>query len=163
LLIRARAPLFRSVELSFQPTNALNLSRLGKPGGKSPGLWGEEYATIRPPSPLRPWELNNAFLEGIALLQTYPIGAAGGIDRVLQIRCGEGLPTKAPWTIHHRRRHQFHLYNRLLHCPLKVLQSQSPPVHLLTLRLLFGVMRKNSKTLTQLQRSRKSAQIGVQK
>ncbi|OAX43570.1 hypothetical protein K503DRAFT_126164 [Rhizopogon vinicolor AM-OR11-026] len=68
LLIRARAPLFR----------------LGKPGGKSPGLWGEEYATIRPPSPLRPWELNNAFLEGITLLQTYPIDAAGGIDRVLQ-------------------------------------------------------------------------------
>lgn len=62
----------------------MNLSRLGKPGGKSPGLWAEEYATIRPPSPLRPWELNNAFLEGIALLQSYPIHAAGGIDRVLQ-------------------------------------------------------------------------------
>lgn len=68
LLIRARAPLFR----------------LAKPGGKSPGLWAEEQATIRPSSPLRPWELSDAFLEGIALLQSYPIDAAGGIDRVLQ-------------------------------------------------------------------------------
>ncbi|KAG1877863.1 regulator of Vps4 activity in the MVB pathway-domain-containing protein [Suillus subalutaceus] len=68
LLIRARAPLFR----------------LAKPGGKSPGLWAEEHATIRPSSPLRPWELSDAFLEGIALLQSYPIDAAGGIDRVLQ-------------------------------------------------------------------------------
>ncbi|KAG0705900.1 regulator of Vps4 activity in the MVB pathway-domain-containing protein [Suillus ampliporus] len=68
LLIRARAPLFR----------------LGKPGGKSPGLWAEEHATIRPSSPLRPWELSDAFLEGISLLQSYPIDAAGGIDRVLQ-------------------------------------------------------------------------------
>ncbi|KAG2157358.1 regulator of Vps4 activity in the MVB pathway-domain-containing protein [Suillus clintonianus] len=68
LLIRARAPLFR----------------LAKPGGKSPGLWAEEHATIRPSSPLRPWELSDAFLEGITLLQSYPIDAAGGIDRVLQ-------------------------------------------------------------------------------
>ncbi|KAG1756520.1 regulator of Vps4 activity in the MVB pathway-domain-containing protein [Suillus paluster] len=68
LLIRARAPLFR----------------LGKPGGKSPGLWAEEHVTIRPSSPLRPWELSDAFLEGITLLQSYPIDAAGGIDRVLQ-------------------------------------------------------------------------------
>lgn len=84
LLIRARAPLLRLVKNSFQLIIVLNISRLGKPGGKSPGLWGEEYATIRPPSPLRPWELNNAFLEGITLLQSYPIGASGGIDRVLQ-------------------------------------------------------------------------------
>lgn len=62
--------------------------RLGKPGGKSPGLWAEEYATMRPPSPLRPWELNNAFLEGISLLQSYPIDASGGIDRVLQTAHG---------------------------------------------------------------------------
>jgi hypothetical protein len=84
LVIRARAPLFRSVKDSFQLAIVLNLSRLGKPGGKSPGLWAEEYATIPPPSPLRPWELNNAFLEGTALLQSYPIEAGGGIDRVLQ-------------------------------------------------------------------------------
>lgn len=84
LLIRARAPLFRSVNHSYKLMILLNPSRLAKPGGKSPGLWAEEHATIRPSSPLRPWELNDAFLEGIALLQSYPIDAAGGIDRVLQ-------------------------------------------------------------------------------
>ncbi|KAH7923526.1 hypothetical protein BV22DRAFT_1196659 [Leucogyrophana mollusca] len=68
LLIRARTPLFR----------------LGKPGHKSPGLWVEEHAALTPPSPLRPWELSDAFLQGMTLLQSYPIEAAGGIDRVLQ-------------------------------------------------------------------------------
>ncbi|KIJ59199.1 hypothetical protein HYDPIDRAFT_118790 [Hydnomerulius pinastri MD-312] len=68
LLIRARTPLFR----------------LGKPGRKSPGLWAQEHAALPPLSPLRPWELSDAFMEGMALLTTYPIDAAGGIDRVLQ-------------------------------------------------------------------------------
>ncbi|KAL4068130.1 regulator of Vps4 activity in the MVB pathway-domain-containing protein [Scleroderma citrinum] len=68
LLIRARTPLFR----------------LGKPGGKTAGLWTHEHAALPPLSPLRPWELSDAFMEGMALLQTYPIQAAGGIDRILQ-------------------------------------------------------------------------------
>jgi hypothetical protein len=37
-----------------------------------------------PPSPLRPWEAGDAFLEGMTLLQQYPIEAAGGIDGILQ-------------------------------------------------------------------------------
>ncbi|KAF9242094.1 regulator of Vps4 activity in the MVB pathway-domain-containing protein [Melanogaster broomeanus] len=67
-LIRARSPLFR----------------LGKPIRKSPGLWSQEHTTLPPPSPLRPWELSDAFAEGMALLTSYPIDAAGGIDRILQ-------------------------------------------------------------------------------
>ncbi|GLB35059.1 putative regulator of Vps4 activity in the MVB pathway [Lyophyllum shimeji] len=68
MLIRARAALFR----------------LGKGGRKSPGLWAEDALALPPPSPLRAWELGDAFLEGMSLLQQYPIEAAGGIDRVLQ-------------------------------------------------------------------------------
>ncbi|KAJ7063188.1 regulator of Vps4 activity in the MVB pathway-domain-containing protein [Mycena amicta] len=69
MLIRARAALFR----------------LGKGGHRSPSLWAEEsihYAP--PPSPLRAWEFGDAFMEGMTLLQQYPIEAAGGIDRLLQ-------------------------------------------------------------------------------
>ncbi|KAI6103610.1 regulator of Vps4 activity in the MVB pathway-domain-containing protein [Pisolithus sp. B1] len=68
LLIRARTPLFR----------------LGKQGRQTPSLWSYEHAALPPPSPLRPWELSDAFMEGMTLLQAYPIDAAGGIDRVLQ-------------------------------------------------------------------------------
>ncbi|KIO04161.1 hypothetical protein M404DRAFT_555619 [Pisolithus tinctorius Marx 270] len=68
LLIRARTPLFR----------------LGKQNRQTPSLWSYEHAALPPPSPLRPWELSDAFMEGMALLQAYPIDAAGGIDRVLQ-------------------------------------------------------------------------------
>jgi len=58
--------------------------RLGKPKLNAPGLWTQEHTALRPPSPLRPWELSDAFTEGIALLTSYPIDAAGGIDRILQ-------------------------------------------------------------------------------
>ncbi|KAF7978141.1 hypothetical protein HWV62_17464 [Athelia sp. TMB] len=68
MLTRARAPLFR----------------LGKSGQRSPSLWAEESAKRPPPSPLRPWELSDAFMEGTSLLQTYPVEAAGGIDAILQ-------------------------------------------------------------------------------
>ncbi|KAF9218303.1 hypothetical protein BS17DRAFT_742369, partial [Gyrodon lividus] len=68
LLIRARTPLFR----------------LGKQTRKSPGLWNQEHTSLPPPSPLRSWELNDAFTEGMTLLTSYPIDAAGGIDRILQ-------------------------------------------------------------------------------
>lgn len=37
-----------------------------------------------PLSPLPAWELGDAFLEGISLLQQYPLESAGGIDRILQ-------------------------------------------------------------------------------
>ncbi len=51
---------------------------------KSPGLWGHEDESLPPPSPLRAWELGDAFLEGTALLQNYPLSGSGGIDSVLQ-------------------------------------------------------------------------------
>ncbi|KAF5387100.1 hypothetical protein D9615_001614 [Tricholomella constricta] len=68
MLIRARAALLR----------------LGKPGRKSPSLWAGETNALPPLSPLRAWELGDAFLEGMSLLQLYPIEAVGGIDRILQ-------------------------------------------------------------------------------
>ncbi|KAF7295030.1 DUF292-domain-containing protein [Mycena indigotica] len=68
MLIRARAALFR----------------LGKGGHRSPSLWGDESNTIPPPSPLRAWEFGDAFMEGMTLLQQYPLEAAGGVDRLLQ-------------------------------------------------------------------------------
>ncbi|KAF7363337.1 DUF292-domain-containing protein [Mycena sanguinolenta] len=61
MLIRARAALFRH-----------------------PGLWSEENMSMPPPSPLRAWEFGDAFVEGMSLLQLYPVEAAGGIDRLLQ-------------------------------------------------------------------------------
>ncbi|KAI0319366.1 regulator of Vps4 activity in the MVB pathway-domain-containing protein [Amylostereum chailletii] len=68
MLIRARGPLLR----------------LGKSGRRSPGLWGDDGTYREPPSPIRAWELNDAFIEGMALLQMYPIEAAGGVERILQ-------------------------------------------------------------------------------
>ncbi|KAH9079354.1 regulator of Vps4 activity in the MVB pathway-domain-containing protein [Lactarius deliciosus] len=68
MLIRLRGPLFR----------------LGKTGRRSPSLWSEENSLMGPPSPVRAWELNDAFIEGMSLLQMYPLEAAGGIDSVLQ-------------------------------------------------------------------------------
>ena len=99
LLIRARTPLFRYA-LSLQyalpclmTSYSLRLfCRLGKPARNAPGVWTQEHAALPPPSPLRPWELSDAFTEGIALLTSYPIDAAGGIDRILQT--ASDLPQK---------------------------------------------------------------------
>ncbi|EJD05841.1 uncharacterized protein FOMMEDRAFT_139174 [Fomitiporia mediterranea MF3/22] len=57
---------------------------LGKGGRKSPSLWDIEPSSIERQT-LRPWELGNAFMEGMTLLQDYPIEAAGGMERVLQV------------------------------------------------------------------------------
>ncbi|KAG6818204.1 hypothetical protein H0H87_000109 [Tephrocybe sp. NHM501043] len=74
-----------SVSLLAHPhASKLNYDRLGKNGPKSPGLWTEEKMMLPPPSPLRAWELGDAFLEGVGLLEHYPVEAAGGIDRILQ-------------------------------------------------------------------------------
>ena len=50
----------------------------------APSLWADENLLLGPPSPLRAWELNDAFTEGMGLLQGYPIESAGGIDSILQ-------------------------------------------------------------------------------
>ncbi|KAJ7219165.1 regulator of Vps4 activity in the MVB pathway-domain-containing protein [Mycena pura] len=68
MLIRSRTALFR----------------LGKGGRRSPNLWGEENTSVPPPSPLRAWEFGDAFMEGMSLLQHYPIEVVGGVDLVLQ-------------------------------------------------------------------------------
>lgn len=39
---------------------------------------------LGPPSPLRAWELNDAFPDGMKLLQEYPLKSAGGTDSILQ-------------------------------------------------------------------------------
>ncbi|KAK7054990.1 hypothetical protein VNI00_003453 [Paramarasmius palmivorus] len=60
------------------------LIRLGKSHYQAPSSWGDDTG-MRPPSPIRPWELGDAFTEGLALLKHYPVDSAGGIDRVLQV------------------------------------------------------------------------------
>ena len=50
----------------------------------APSLWAEENLLLGPPSPLRAWELNDAFPDGMSLLQAYPLESAGGIDSILQ-------------------------------------------------------------------------------
>ncbi|KAG5727626.1 TBC domain-containing protein [Termitomyces sp. T112] len=59
------------------------VSRLGRNGCKPPSLWSEEQTLYAPLSPLHPWELEEDFMEGLAILQRYPIDAAGGIDMIL--------------------------------------------------------------------------------
>ncbi|TDL27384.1 hypothetical protein BD410DRAFT_762259 [Rickenella mellea] len=63
----------------------VRLARLGKTGRQSPSLWNEDGQTGRPLSPSRPWELGDAFMEGMAFLQMYPVEDAGGIERILQV------------------------------------------------------------------------------
>ena len=57
---------------------------LGKTVRHTPSLWAEENLLLGPPSPLRAWELNDAFPDGMSLLQAYPLDSAGGIDSILQ-------------------------------------------------------------------------------
>lgn len=51
---------------------------------KSPSLWADDDSGAPPLSPFRVWELGDAFLEGMSLLQSYPLEAAGGVDSLLQ-------------------------------------------------------------------------------
>src|SRR5258707_4945090 len=50
----------------------------------TPSLWAEENLLLGPPSPLRAWELNDAFTEGMTLVRAYRLESAGGIDSILQ-------------------------------------------------------------------------------
>jgi hypothetical protein len=81
----------------------------------APSLWADEnLLLLGPPSPLRAWELNDAFTEGMTLLQAYPIESAGGIDSILQTavelgrrREDEAKAAKANTTLGSRLRDTF--------------------------------------------------------
>jgi hypothetical protein len=80
----------------------------------APSLWAEENLLLGPPSPLRAWELNDAFPDGMSLLQTYPLESAGGIDSILQTavelrrrREDESKAVKANTTLGSRLRDTF--------------------------------------------------------
>ena len=80
----------------------------------APSLWAEENLLLGPPSPLRAWELNDAFPEGMSLLQAYPLESAGGIDSILQTavelrrrREDESKAVKANTTLGSRLRDTF--------------------------------------------------------
>ncbi|TFY83395.1 hypothetical protein EWM64_g617 [Hericium alpestre] len=57
---------------------------LGKPGRFPQGLWNEDNLNS-PVSPAFGTQLDNAFVEGMALLQDYSVQAAGGIESIIQI------------------------------------------------------------------------------
>ncbi len=58
--------------------------RLGRPHSKLSKIWGDENS-VTLSSPLSEREVEEAFIEGMALLQTYRLEDIGGIDRVLQL------------------------------------------------------------------------------
>lgn len=85
MLVRARSRLLLSVWLSYcLNSRAHILFRLGKPGRRSPSLWDDDGSGLSR-SPLRAWELGDAFMEGMTLLQRYPIEEAGGVERLIQV------------------------------------------------------------------------------
>ncbi|EIW60055.1 uncharacterized protein TRAVEDRAFT_27771 [Trametes versicolor FP-101664 SS1] len=56
---------------------------LGRGHRKSQNLWSDEVAAI-PSAAFGDRELEEAFIEGMAFLQNYPLDAVGGIEKVLQ-------------------------------------------------------------------------------
>ncbi|KAI0636797.1 regulator of Vps4 activity in the MVB pathway-domain-containing protein [Trametes polyzona] len=59
------------------------LLQLGRAHRKSQNLWSDEIAAI-PSTAFGDRELEEAFIEGMAFLQRYPLDAVGGIEKVLQ-------------------------------------------------------------------------------
>ncbi|TFK91224.1 hypothetical protein K466DRAFT_660212 [Polyporus arcularius HHB13444] len=59
------------------------LLQLGRAHRKSQNLWADEVAAI-PSTAFGERELEEAFIEGMAYLQKYPLEAVGGIEKVLQ-------------------------------------------------------------------------------
>ncbi|KAJ8522908.1 hypothetical protein ONZ45_g563 [Pleurotus djamor] len=60
-----------------------SLFRLGKRGNRNPGLWNDETANILLPPP-KAWGVEDSFMEGVTLLQNYPVESIGGAERILQ-------------------------------------------------------------------------------
>ena len=59
------------------------MTRLGRAHRKSQNLWADEIAAI-PSTVFGERELEEAFIEGMAFLQKYPLESVGGIEKVLQ-------------------------------------------------------------------------------
>ncbi|KAI0327171.1 hypothetical protein GY45DRAFT_1327991 [Cubamyces sp. BRFM 1775] len=59
------------------------LLQLGRKHRKSQNLWSDEVAAI-PSTAFGERELEEAFIEGMSFLQSYPLNAVGGIEKVLQ-------------------------------------------------------------------------------
>ncbi|KAI0673046.1 regulator of Vps4 activity in the MVB pathway-domain-containing protein [Trametes maxima] len=59
------------------------LLQLGRGHRKSQNLWSDEVAAI-PSTAFGERELEEAFIEGMSFLQSYPLDAVGGIEKVLQ-------------------------------------------------------------------------------
>lgn len=68
--------------MSFRRSSSLGY-RLGRTHRKSQNLWSDEIAAI-PSTAFGERELEEAFIEGMAFLQKYPLEAVGGIEKVLQ-------------------------------------------------------------------------------
>lgn len=81
---RAGPLIIVSPSTGYANIDVLTEYRLGKSGRKSPSLWDDEANGV-PRSPLKSWELGDAFMEGMSLLQRYPLKEAGGIERILQL------------------------------------------------------------------------------
>ncbi|KAI1794530.1 regulator of Vps4 activity in the MVB pathway-domain-containing protein [Ganoderma leucocontextum] len=62
------------------------LLQLGRAHRKQHNLWTDEIAAI-PSTAFGERELEEAFIEGMAFLQKYPLDAVGGIEKVLQTAC----------------------------------------------------------------------------
>jgi hypothetical protein len=90
---------------------------------------------LGPPSPLRAWELNDAFPDGMSLLQAYPLESAGGIDSILQTaveltrrREDESKAVKANTTLGSRLRDTFWkgIANQSTSAPSSLEMSEKP-------------------------------------
>ncbi|KAK1224708.1 hypothetical protein PQX77_012381 [Marasmius sp. AFHP31] len=62
-----------------------HLLRLGKNQQKFQTLWGQEVETLPPPSPIRPWEVGDAFSQAMTFLHHYEVDKLGGIDKIVQL------------------------------------------------------------------------------
>lgn len=76
----------RRVPCSYLYAHLYNF-RLGRSAIKSPGLWDDVDTTLVTTSHT-PLELEEAFTQGMALLQSYPIDELGGPERVIDIALG---------------------------------------------------------------------------
>lgn len=84
MLLSARGTLLQYVVMLLRlKIHSQSIIRLGRAHRKTQNLWGDEIAAI-PSNAFGDRELEEAFIEGMAYLQRYPLEAVGGIEKVLQ-------------------------------------------------------------------------------